>query len=151
MREWIEICPKTVAKIMGWLCFFSLVHSGVAEPEGLRRFNEAQNLDLKIRQQQTQREPSSSSRQQLQKRFDRQRSQQHNLQSRQLRQIPKSRLPATTVKPKNSVRRSSIERFEREQRSQSLGFKLEPAQPVGESVSSKRGSSPPFQQFFNDN
>lgn len=144
------IYPKIVANIMGWLFFFSLVHSGVAEPEGLRRFNEAQNLDLKIRQQQTHRE-TSSDRQQLEKRFDRQRSQQQNLQSRQLRQIPKLGSPSTTVKSKNSLGRSSTERFKREQESQELGFKLEPTQPVGESVSSKRGSSPPFQQFFEDN
>lgn len=150
MRQWITIRPSTVVYIIGWLCFFSLVHSGVAEPEGLRRFNEAQNLDLKIRQQQTQREPSSD-RQQLQKRFDRQRFQQHNLQSRQLRQIPKS-LSSTTVKPKvkESVRRSSVERFKREQRSQSLGFKLEPAQPAGESESFRQNRPPPFQQFFEE-
>lgn len=153
MRQMITIRLKTVANILGWLYFLSLAHSGVAEPENLRRFNEAQNLDSKIRQQQTLRQQESSfRRQQLEKRFDRQRSQQQNLQSRQLRQIPKSRLPATTAKPKmkNSVRRSSIERFKREQRNQELGSKLEPAQPMGESESFDQNRPPPLEQFFEE-
>jgi hypothetical protein len=145
---------KTVATITGWLCFFSLVHSGVAEPESFRRFNEAQNLDLKIRQQQTLRQQESSSNtRQLEQRFDRQRSQQQQLQSRQLRQTPTLRSPSTTVKPnvKESVRRSSLESFKREQRSQELGFRLEPEQSKDESESFEQNRPPPFQQFFENN
>jgi hypothetical protein len=154
MRRWVTIRAKTVANITGLLCFFSFASSGLADPEGLRRFNESQNLDLKIRQQQSLRfQEQSIDRQQLQKRFDRQRSQQQILQSRQLRQIPKSRLPSATLKPKlkESVRGSSVERFKREQKSQELGFKLESAQPVDESESFEQNRRPPFQQFFEEN
>jgi hypothetical protein len=152
MRQWVIIRVKSVAKLIIWLCLLGVAHYGLADSERLQRYNEAQNLDLKIRQQQTLRQEPFSVRPQLKKRFDRQRAQQQHLQSRQLRQIPKAHLPSTTGKPtvKESARRSSIERFKREQKSQALGFKKERAQSVSESEPFKQNRSPPFQPFFEE-
>lgn len=113
-------------KFIGVICCCGLTCAAFAESAAQRRFNEARALDLKLRQQQILRQqPDFSMQQELEKRFERQRFEQWELQQRQLRQ--------TTPSDSPSRREAQNRRFEREQRGQELDFKTEqqipPANP----------------------
>lgn len=146
MKQWVKISPKALVKLIGFIYLFGMAGYASAESDSFRRYNEARNLDLKIRQQQTLRQQSqSSSKGQLEKRFGRQRSQQDNLQSQQVRQVPRSGFPS-----QDSTRRSSIERFKRQQRNQELGFKAETSQSVDRPKLSEQNPPPGLRQFFRE-
>ena len=85
------------------------------------RENEARALDLKMRQQQwLWQQPEGSDRRQLENLFDRQRTQQQELQLRQRQQIPGSpRLPGS------SGGETRQQRFKQQQQGQMLDFKMQ--------------------------
>lgn len=151
----ITIKPsKTYRWIVG-LCLSILAGIALADSDRLRRSNEARNLDLKIRQQQTLRQQDSfADRQRLEKRYDRQYQQQRGLQSRQNRRLyPSTSAPTKSIPKTDGYRRKGqIERFEREQRSQELGFKLDRSQRTQPTVDvdSKREDSTGFQWPFKE-
>jgi hypothetical protein len=84
------------------------------------RENEARALDLKMRQQQRLgQQPEGSDRRQLENLFDRQRTQQQELQLRQRQQLPAG--PGLPDSPEESQQ----QRFNQQQQGQMLDFKMQ--------------------------
>ncbi len=117
---------------MFFLCLCAIANVSWAEPDGrMRRFNEGQSIDLKIRQQKILRQQQGfSNKQQLKELFQQQQFQQRQLQLRQHRQLPTAVPPAapsrqTAVQSANVDRLSIRQRLEREQRGRELDFKMQ--------------------------
>jgi hypothetical protein len=97
----------------------------------MRRFNEGQRIDLKIRQQASlQQQQDFSNQQRLEKLFQQQRFQQRQLQLRQRRQLPTAVPPAAPsrqmgMQPANGGSLSVRQRLKRELRGKELDFKMQ--------------------------
>jgi sRNA-binding protein len=123
---------KSGKLIIFFLFLCSNANVSWAESDGrMRRFNEGQNIDLKMRQQGILRQQQNfSNKQQLEKLFQQQQLQQRQLQLRQRRQLPAAVPPAapsrqTAVQPTDNGRQSIRQRFKREQRGRELNFKMQ--------------------------
>ena len=102
----------------------SIVAAAAVHATDLRRENEGRALDLKMWQQQRLREqPEGSARRQLENTFERQQTQQRELQRRQRQQLPAG--PEVYDQPWDSQR----QRFSREQQGQILDFKMQTLPP----------------------
>lgn len=83
------------------------------------RENEARTLDLKMQQQRLGQQPDGGDRRQLENLFDRQRTQQQELQLRQRQQLPVG--PGLPDSPEESRQ----QRFDQQQQGQMLDFKMQ--------------------------
>jgi hypothetical protein len=104
--------------LVACLCLTGLASPAFADRQ--IRYNEAQALDLKIRQKQSLSLPkysSPSDQRLLQREFQRQQFRQQSLQQRQLRETAPTRAP-TMFSPLTS------QRLQREQKAQQLDFKI---------------------------
>lgn len=152
-RLFVTATQSKVFKTILFVWLLGMASFALADSDRLRRSNEARHLDLKMQQQQILRQqPAFSDRQRLEKRFERQQTQQNILQSQQRRRLYAPRPVPTKPNVDTSARKGTLERFEREQRSQALGFKMERSQQTkpGIDIHQEEEDLPAFQWPFKE-